>query len=303
MGFFDDVDMEEAIEKRHIKKENEPDVNEPDAGELLFNELLPEEGEDGTESSRDPGKKAPASNDGERKETGSENAVKRQAEHGREAAGQEGKKAGQIKNKPAEETAPRKKEEVLKPDGTVISQDTKITGNISTKSGLTVLGEVSGSIEAAGNVLVEETGKCMDISTEADVLIRGKVKGNIHAHNVRIAAKVVRGNINCGTTVTVMEGAALIGGINGKGDIQIYGAVKGNIDSDDKVYLRSTAIVQGNITSAAVIIEDGACIDGTCTQTRMKGKSAGFFDNLEAEDDGDMVIGKQDGEEDSPPIA
>ena len=48
--------------------------------------------------------------------------------------------------------------------------------------------------------------------------------------------------------------------------LQIAGAVKGDIDVKGPVIIDSTAIVSGDIKSKTVQINNGATIDGRCTQ-------------------------------------
>ena len=57
----------------------------------------------------------------------------------------------------------------------------------------------------------------------------------------------------------------------------IAGAVKGDIDVKGPVVLDSSAIVMGNIKSKSVQINNGAVIEGLCSQCYAEVSPSNFF--------------------------
>ena len=60
----------------------------------------------------------------------------------------------------------------------------------------------------------------------------------------------------------------------------IAGAVKGDIDVHGPVILDVSAIVMGNIKSKSVQINNGAVIEGLCSQCYADIRPASFFDDV-----------------------
>ena len=59
----------------------------------------------------------------------------------------------------------------------------------------------------------------------------------------------------------------------------VAGAVKGDIDVQGPVILDTTAIVMGNIKSKSVQINNGAVIEGMCSQCYADVNPTSFFDD------------------------
>ena len=60
----------------------------------------------------------------------------------------------------------------------------------------------------------------------------------------------------------------------------IAGAIKGDIDVHGPVVLDTTAIVMGNIRSQSVQINNGAVIEGMCSQVYAEVNPSAFFEEL-----------------------
>jgi cytoskeletal protein CcmA (bactofilin family) len=91
------------------------------------------------------------------------------------------------------------------------------------------------------NVIVEG-----HIRSQEDLIIEGEVEGTIDMieHRLTIAANgKVRANVK------VRE-------------IEILGSMEGKIEAVDKVYIRKSAQLVGDIHSASIIVEDGGYIKG-----------------------------------------
>lgn len=98
------------------------------------------------------------------------------------------------------------------------------------------------------NVIVKGTKLIGDLFTESNLRIDGEVLGNVNA-----SAKVVigssgyiKGNLTCG-------------------DADIEGRVEGILKVENLLALRSTANVNGEITTSKIQIEEGAEFSGNCT--------------------------------------
>lgn len=139
-------------------------------------------------------------------------------------------------------------------DGSVAEETAIIT------KGLTVVGDLNsrGSIDLLGTV-------------EGNVICRGKltvsgsIAGNtksmeIFANNARID-----GNIETSGSVKIGQGTVIIGNITATSAV-IAGAVKGDIDVHGPVIVDESAVIVGDIKSRTVQINNGATIDGRCSQ-------------------------------------
>lgn len=126
----------------------------------------------------------------------------------------------------------------------IIGAATKVTGNITTKGHVTVMGTVKGDISAKGNVIIS-----------------GSVTGKIKCSNLLFESGVLTGDIEANNLVSINESVTLTGAIICK-DITVVGTVLGNITATGKVGLASTAVVKGDIKSAQMGMEMGAKLDG-----------------------------------------
>ena len=72
-------------------------------------------------------------------------------------------------------------------------------------------------------------------------------------------------------------------GLDGNQIAAIAGAVKGDIDVRGPVILDASAIVMGNIKSKSVQINNGAVIEGMCSQCYADVSPTAFFDDYKPE--------------------
>lgn len=127
-------------------------------------------------------------------------------------------------------------------------------------SGMTISGDLdsTGSIEIQGRI----NG---NIRCNGKLLVTGMVNGNSSASEVIIDAARIDGEINAGGTVKVGSGSVVIGNISATSAV-IAGAVKGDIDVQGPVVVDTSAVVMGNVKSRSVQINNGAVIEGFCSQ-------------------------------------
>ena len=126
----------------------------------------------------------------------------------------------------------------------VISEKTRILGNVATCGHLAVAGTVEGDISAKGNVIVT-----------------GNVKGEIACNNLILKNCRLTTIITAAGHVSVEEGVEVCGTIKCK-TIAVNGLVKGDITAAEKAALASGAQVQGNVKAASLGVEFGARIEG-----------------------------------------
>lgn len=127
----------------------------------------------------------------------------------------------------------------------IISANTEVKGNISTKGNL----EITGRIE--GNVIV--SGK---------VTIIGSIKGNIDAEEL----VVKKGGVDSQTikikkTVTIEEGSEVSGNIQCESAV-INAKVTGNMAVCFKCELQSHSNIQGDIQAKELSVQTGAILNG-----------------------------------------
>jgi cytoskeletal protein CcmA (bactofilin family) len=92
-----------------------------------------------------------------------------------------------------------------------------------------------------------------------------EIEGNFALDGPLVVEGEFRGAIECGASVTVSEHGSVEAGIEGR-EVNIHGAVVGDITARREVVLHPTARVHGNLTAPSVVIERGAFFQG---ETRM----------------------------------
>ncbi len=134
-------------------------------------------------------------------------------------------------------------------DTTYVTKGTKISGNIETDASIDIIGIVEGDVNCKGKVVVG-----------------GAVKGAITAGELYCNSARIDGNIKSYGSVKVGVGSMIIGNVEGESAV-IAGAVNGDIDVKGPVIVDSTAVIMGNIKSRSVQINNGAVIEGFCSQS------------------------------------
>lgn len=132
---------------------------------------------------------------------------------------------------------------------TYITKGTKINGDLETDGSIDIIGTVDGNISCKGKVVVG-----------------GHVIGDISAGEVYANNAKVEGSIKSYGSVKVGVGSMVIGSVGGESAV-IAGAVNGDIDVKGPVIVDSTAVIMGNIKSRSVQINNGAVIEGFCSQS------------------------------------
>ena len=158
-----------------------------------------------------------------------------------------------------EEPVVETEEDAARNEISTIMKNVVVNGDIEADGSLDLFGTVNGNIKILGKINV--TGKIQGNSEAAEVFAQSaNVVGDITSHgSVKIGCdSVIRGNIYATSAV-------------------IAGAVKGDIDVKGPVILDASAIVMGNIKSKSVQINNGAVIEGLCSQCYADVSPSSFF--------------------------
>ena len=137
-----------------------------------------------------------------------------------------------------------------------------INGDITSQGSLELVGAVHGNINIAGKMS-----------------ITGAIEGNSQAAEIYAESAKITGEVRSLGTVKVGQETVIIGNIFATSAV-IAGAVKGDIDVHGPVILDTTAIVMGNIKSKSVQINNGAVIEGMCSQCYAEVNPTSFFEEI-----------------------
>ena len=143
-----------------------------------------------------------------------------------------------------------------------ITEGMSISGDIQTTGSLELIGRIAGNVKCLGKLNI--TGEIVGDSDAAE----------IYAESARIT-----GEVRSKGSVKVGQSTVIVGNIYGSSAV-IAGAVKGDIDVHGPVVLDTTAIVMGNIKSQSVQINNGAVIEGMCSQAYADVNPSEFFETL-----------------------
>lgn len=161
----------------------------------------------------------------------------------------------------AEEAPVQERRQVLD-ETAVITMGMEVTGDINTQGSIEIVGRLVGNITALGKLN-----------------ITGTIRGNSKAAEVYAEGAQVNGDVVSEGAVKVGQSTVIIGNITATSAV-IAGAVKGDIDVRGPVILDGSAIVMGNIKSKYVQINNGAVIEGMCSQCYADVNPTSFFEEL-----------------------
>ena len=171
------------------------------------------------------------------------------------------------------ETKPevKAKEEILTMDTTtvesnvvldetsVITASTTLTGNLASAGSFDIQGTVNGNVSCNGKLVVT-----------------GAINGNSTSSEFFADVAKVEGEVVSTGTVKIGAGSVIIGNISATSAV-IAGAVKGDIDVQGPVVVDTSAVIMGNIKSRSVQINNGAIIEGFCSQCYAEIDVQGLF--------------------------
>lgn len=136
-----------------------------------------------------------------------------------------------------------------------------VNGNISCAGSLEVHGVVKGNLDVLGKLS-----------------ITGKLEGDSQADEIFINGAKVTGELLSNSSVKVAQGSVIRGNIKAAAAV-LAGAIKGDIDVQGPVILDSTAVIIGNIKSKSIQINNGAIIEGSCSQIYSDVTASKYFED------------------------
>ena len=138
--------------------------------------------------------------------------------------------------------------EVIADETSVITASTSLTGDISSQGSFDIQGTINGNVTCNGKLVVT-----------------GTINGNSQSSEFFADVAKIEGEVKSTGTVKVGAGSVIIGNISATSAV-IAGAVKGDIDVQGPVVVDTSAVIMGNIKSRSVQINNGAVIEGFCSQ-------------------------------------
>lgn len=144
----------------------------------------------------------------------------------------------------------------------VVTEGMTITGDIVSEGSMELIGTVNGNLDILGKLN-----------------ITGTVQGNSKAAEIYAEGAKITGEVNSQGSVKIGQSSVVIGNITATSAV-VAGAVKGDIDVQGPVILDTTAIVMGNIKSKSVQINNGAVIEGMCSQCYADVNPTSFFEEF-----------------------
>ncbi len=149
-------------------------------------------------------------------------------------------------------------------DTAVITAGMTITGDVISSGNMDLIGNINGNIEIHGKLNVT-----------------GNINGNSSAAEIYAESAQINGEVKSKGSVKIGQSSVVIGNIYATSAV-IAGAVKGDIDVHGPVVLDTSAIVMGNIKSKSVQINNGAVIEGMCSQCYAEVSPTSFFSDVKS---------------------
>ena len=138
---------------------------------------------------------------------------------------------------------------------------------------------LSGDLQSAGSFDIQGTING-NITCNGKIVVTGVINGNSTASEFFADVAKVEGEVVSTGTVKIGAGSVIIGNISAASAV-IAGAVKGDIDVQGPGVVDTSAVVMGNIKSRSVQINNGAVIEGFCSQAYADIDVQGLFDGRE----------------------
>ncbi len=162
--------------------------------------------------------------------------------------------------------------QMMEKENTMLEDEDRATDETGLiTAGMTIKGDIitTGSLEVLGSV----EG---DIDVKGKLEVAGSIKGNSKAADVYAESAKIIGEIVSTGPVKIGQNSVVKGNITAAAGV-FAGAVKGDIDIQGPVILDTTAIIMGNIKSKSIQINNGAVIEGMCSQCYAEVSPTNFF--------------------------
>ena len=114
-----------------------------------------------------------------------------------------------------------------------------------------------------------------------DIEIVGSVKS---ANDIELSCKL-NGDLNCGGNAVIGQSAAIKGNISAT-STTIQGQINGNVSVKDRIELKATARINGDVRAKRLTVEDGATFIGKC-EVNPTGTAAAARSGAESKSEGE----------------
>lgn len=131
----------------------------------------------------------------------------------------------------------------------IIAAGSIIHGNIQVDEPLSIRGHIHGDVECTDRI---------------DSRNGHKVFGSIKADSAYFVGGELVGDIVCVDRVELDAGCTLKGNIQAR-SILIAGQVDGNLNASESIQLSESAVVKGDLSASAFIVQRGALLEGQCS--------------------------------------
>lgn len=131
----------------------------------------------------------------------------------------------------------------------VFTEGLVIEGNVVSETGIVIRGTVRGSVDC-----------------RSDVEISGEIIGDVRGRNIRVVGGGVQGDIVAGEMLTI-DKSGIKGNLTAT-HARINNLIEGDVSVRGTLALQREADIQGNITAAALSVEEGASMNGRITISR-----------------------------------
>lgn len=159
-----------------------------------------------------------------------------------------------------------KKDQKKSDEVATITEGTRIHGDIESDGSLEILGTITGNVTCNGKLT-----------------ITGTIIGDSSADEIYADSAKIEGEINSAGAVKIGLGSVILGNVNATSAV-IAGAIRGDIDVHGPVIVDTSAVVMGNIKSRSVQINNGAVIEGFCSQCYSDVSVKNFFEENKPSD-------------------
>lgn len=142
----------------------------------------------------------------------------------------------------------------------LITEGVLVNGDIESKGSIEILGNVVGNITCKGKITVS-----------------GSITGNSKASEIFANNAHIDGGFEASGSIKIGQGTVVVGDVAATSAV-IAGAVKGNIDVHGPIIIDASAVIVGDIKSKSVQINNGATIEGRCSQCYAEVNTTSIFE-------------------------
>ena len=115
-----------------------------------------------------------------------------------------------------------------------------------------------------------------------------EVNGDVKVVSSILIYGIVNGNIVASGTVRTAKGSSVNGNIESKNAI-ISGEIMGDLTVENKATLEHDCILNGNLTTSIVVVDEGATFKGLCNMIGSGSSKDSSYDNVESENEIDEI--------------